>query len=182
MNRGIRFVLFGAFAIGVLGQGCQRHADPAMVATLDSMLVRLDSLNDTLAIVDVGLCKRIDSTFERQRPGLELLFADTLERGTAFLAGNYYRAMTRSLARVMRNHDRLHDRIDSSRSQLKALRHDVDRGLLDETARRTYLDQERMELEEIERGAQFYMNSYHAAVYSHADSPRIDSLLRTATP
>ncbi len=134
--------------LGLSGQGC-RHGDPRMVATIDSLLRTTDSLDAIVNGIDIAVYRRMDSTFRSQRTWIEQRFADTLDPDQAMILGNYHRAMSRSLGRVLKHHEEMHNELALSRKQLTALRHDVDRGLLHDNPKATYFGQEELVLRQL---------------------------------
>ena len=178
MNTRIRFVLLAALTIGVLLPGCERNADPAMVASLDSMLVHVDSLKLATNGIDVGLVRRVDSTFKQQQGSLEAVMQDTLDRAWAVFVGNYYRAMSKSLPRVMAQYDQVRNELDTSRAKISALRHDVDRGLLSDEPKRGYHQQEKLVLKELHRSTDVLLSSYGTVTRAYAEAYRVDSLIQ----
>lgn len=158
MNR----LLLVPFVIVVLmagAAGCSPHKDPALVASLDSMITRTDSLLAAMEVVDMERYASFDSLFRTQRGGIEELLKDTLEREVAFTIGNYYRAMNKSLGRLRREFPSVRLQLERSRQQLEDLRHDIDKGLLPEGPKNTYLEQERLMLQELDRAVNVLMNS-----------------------
>lgn len=131
--------------LSVTGQGCNDR-DPGKVAAIDSLLRTADSLTAVVNGIDLAVYQRMDSVFRGQRTWIEQRFADTLHRDEAMILGNYHRAMTRSLARVLKHHDEMRQELELSRKQLTALRHDVDRGLLHDNPKTTYYGQEELVL------------------------------------
>ncbi|MBV6403468.1 MAG: hypothetical protein IT228_00865 [Flavobacteriales bacterium] len=131
---------------------CTRNAHPELLAEVDVMLRRADSLKRIVDTIDLAAYDRMDSVFRGQRSALEELLKDTMAREQAVPIGNYYRAMDRSLGRVRKRTAELREGLERSKVQLADLRHDIGRDLLPEGPRTTYLQQERMELDRLEKG------------------------------
>ena len=103
--------------------------------------------------IDLAAYDHMDSVFRSQRTALEELLKDTLAKEQAVPIGNYYRAMDRSLGRVRKQTPELRAELDRSRTQLTDLRHDIGHDLLPEGPRTTYLQQERLMLDQLEKSA-----------------------------
>ncbi|MCB0795326.1 MAG: hypothetical protein KDB88_11370 [Flavobacteriales bacterium] len=151
------------FVLLLLG-ACRESADPAMMAELDGMILRVDSLTDRLNMIDTERCDRMDSAFRHQRDGIEALLVDTITKDTAMIIGNYYRAMNKSLGRVRKQWNEVHEELKKSRKQIEDLRHDLDRRLLPDGPKNTYFQQELLILDELDRNVNVLERSYATAV------------------
>jgi hypothetical protein len=147
------------------------------------MRVQVDSLVQVLNAIEGPVYDRMDSVYRTQKDRLENLMKDTLNRTNAFAAGNYYRAMSKSLGRVRTKPKELLGELELMKGQLGDLRHDVSKGLLDETLERTYVDQERMALNAISERCIVVMNSV-GTVQRNWDEHHalVDSLLSLPAP
>ena len=151
MTRRAPIALLAAFIL-TLG-ACTRNAHPELLAEVDAMLRRADSLKQLVDTIDLAAYDHMDSVFRSQRTALEELRKDNLAKEPAVPIGNYYRAMDRSLGRVRKQTPELRAELDRSRTQLTDLRHDIGRDLLPEGPRTTYLQQERLMLDQLEKSA-----------------------------
>ncbi len=147
---------------GVTQQAC-RPGDPARVAAIDSLLTTTDSLTTIVNAIDLRVYQRMDSVFGGQRSWIEAQFADTLDRERAMILGNYHRAMSKSLGRVIRHHGEMEKELAYSREQLNDLRHDVDRGLLPDNPKETYFGQERLVLRQLSSSIDVLRSSANTA-------------------
>lgn len=150
MNARTPILLLAALVLS-LG-ACTRNAHPELLAEVDVLLRRADSLKQLVDTLDLAAYDRMDSVFRSQRTALEELLKDTLAKEQAVPIGNYYRAMDRSLGRVRKQTPELRAELERSRTQLTDLRHDIGRDLLPEAPRTTYLQQERLMLDQLEKG------------------------------
>lgn len=150
MTRRAPIALLAAFIL-TLG-ACTRNAHPELLAEVDVLLRRADSLKQLVDTIDLAAYDHMDSVFRGQRTALEELLKDTLAKEQAVPIGNYYRAMDRSLGRVRKEIPGLRAELERSRTQLTDLRHDIGRDRLPEGPRTTYLQQERLMLDQLEKG------------------------------
>lgn len=180
MNR-VPIAIFAA--LGLMLGACTRNADPRLLAEVDALVRLTDSLEGALDTIDLAGYDHMDSVFRGQRPALEELLKDTLAKDQAIPLGNYYRAMDRSLGRVRRETPRLREELKRSRAQLADLRHDIERGLLPEGPRTTYLEQERLVLEQLAPGVTTVTRSAGTCQREWRDQHRaIAELLYSPTP
>ena len=135
-------------SVGVSQQSCST-GDAAKVAAIDSLISLTDSLSTVVNAIELPVYQHMDSVFRSQKNWIEGQFSDTLDRERAIILGNYHRAMNKSLGRVLRNRNEMHQELDYSRKQLGNLRHDVDRGLLHDNPKETYFGQERLVLQQL---------------------------------
>lgn len=174
-----RSVILAAAALLVLTLGgCRRDSDPALVAELDSLITHLDSLDGAFAAIDMAEHLAMDSVFQGQVPALKQAFLDTLDRDTALLLGNYYRAMTKSQRRLLGEYGRLRTELDSSLKKVRDLRKDVDRGLIPMPQRRTFADQEMKVGRELDRQVTVLLNSRATVLRHWPDRPAVDAILQ----
>jgi hypothetical protein len=143
---GIVFVLL---TVGGLLQSCQRPNDPARMVALDSLIRTADSLAMRLDAIDTVALARMDSAFHLQRDGLEAIFTDTLQRDTALIVGNYYRAMKKSVNRALIDRRNYRAAVEVSRKQLRDLHRDASKGIWPEDKELAYYEQERIILKEL---------------------------------
>lgn len=177
-------LFLGALVLAASLFSCKgKPHDPANLVAIDSMQVQVDSLVQRLNAIDAGVYDRMDSVFRTQKDRLEVAMKDTLDRRKAFAAGNYYRAMAKSLGRVRSIPPELGDELGLMKKQLEDLRHDVSNGLLDETLERNYVQQERLALADIQARTIVLMNSV-GTVQRNWDEHHllVDSLLATPAP
>lgn len=171
-------IIAGVLLAGTFATGCGHQADKAELATIDSLIHKVDSMQAEWNGIDIGRYQGYGEAFASRKEQLELHFLDTLDRDRAFLLGNYYRAMGRSLQKMLANHNSTGTELSIAAKQLADLRHDVEHGLLKETEQKAFLEQERMMVKELER----YMGTVRSAeeritfVWEN-DHHRVDSIL-----
>lgn len=171
-------MMAGVLLAGTFNSGCGHQADKAELAPIDSLIRKVDSMQSVWNAIDIARYQGYAEAFASRKEQLELHFVDTLDRDRAFLLGNYYRAMGRSLQKMLNNHGRTGTELSLAAKQLADLRHDVEHGLLKETERTAFLEQERMMVKELER----YMGTVRSAEerITHVwetDHHRVDSIL-----
>jgi hypothetical protein len=150
MNAPTTSLLLGAIA--ALFVACGGPNDPALVAEVERMIAGTDSMAAHHATIDITRFKERREVFREQQKPLEVFLKDTLDRDRAFLVGNYYKAMSKNLDRLLSNHARMGEELEFSARKLRDLKHDMAKGLLDPTLENTYLEQERMAYREMQRG------------------------------
>jgi hypothetical protein len=111
-----------------------RRPDAALLAGVDRLLVDCDSLTGVVNGIDIGAYRRMDSVFGTQRAWFDDRFRDTLDTTSATILGNYHRAMNGPLQELLEGYDRLLLEIDTSRTRLGHLKHDLSAALLEGTA------------------------------------------------
>ncbi len=147
--KAIKVLSFALLVSAVATEQSCSTGDPAKVAAIDSLLTLTDSLATVVNAIELPVYQRMDSVFRGQKDWIESQFADTLDPERAMILGNYHRAMSKSLGRVLKHRDELRQELDYSHKQLTALRHDVDRGLLPVNPKETYFGQERLVLRQL---------------------------------
>lgn len=175
----IRPTILLASSLLVLALGsCRRDNDPALVAELDSLITHLDSLDQAFRAIDADAHRAIDSVFKGQVPALQQAFLDTLNRDTALLLGNYYRAMTKSLGRLVSEHGQVRNDLDSALKKVRDLRRDVDRGLIPMPERRAYADQEEQIAADLDRRVTVMLNRRETIARHWAERGSVDAILK----
>lgn len=149
MKRTALGIVTVVLVLGTFNQGCRRPNDPQRVTAIDSLINVADSLADRLDAIDTSALMVMDSTFEKQRDALEALFKDTLQRDTALIAGNYYRAMNRSLNRALNDRRGYRVAIEESRTKLRDLHKDASKGLWPEDQEVAFFEQEKIILTDL---------------------------------
>ena len=174
----LRSTILLASSLLVLALGsCRRDSDPVLVAELDSLITHLDSLDQAFRAIDEDEHRAMDSVFKRQVPALQQAFVDTLDRDTALLLGNYYRTMTKSLGRLVKEHAQVRSGLDSSLKKVRDLRRDVDRGLIPMPERRAYTDQEEKIASDLDRQVTVLLNSRENVMRHWAKRDSVDAIL-----
>lgn len=179
-RRLVRLVKYTALAVVLLplGNACRRAADPAHLASLDSMLTATDSLTRALAAIDMERLRSLDSIYAHRREAVFLLMRDTLDKPSALSVGNLHRAMSSTLARVEHELDGVKQDLATSHVQLDHLKHDVEEGLLTPENEIAYIGQERLYLSQAADRVGVLHNSAESVVRVwQAEYPRVDSLL-----
>lgn len=177
MKNGIPVALCTAFLWSMMHTACTPPADPARMHTLDSLITVTDRLRTVVNAIDLAVYQRMDSVFRTQREAIEARFNDTLVKESAMVLGNYHRAMTKSLGRVLKNHAPLQGDLATSQKQLQDLHHDFERGLLPEKPQHTYLSQEKLILGELARNVSSLERSAGTASRAWRHRAKVDSLL-----
>lgn len=149
--------------LGGTQQSCRRPNDPKRVTAIDSLIKVADSLALRLDAIDTTALAHMDSTFEQQRDELETLFKDTLQRDTALIAGNYYRAMNRSLNRALNDRRGYRAAIEESRTKLRDLQKDASKGLWPEDQEVAFFEQEKIILTDLVKRAEIVERSLGTA-------------------
>jgi hypothetical protein len=168
-----------AFTAVVLLFACKgKPHDPANLSAIDSMLVQVDSLERQVNAIDIAVYLHMDSVFGGQKRRMEVMMQDTLDRPTAMAAGNYYRAMDRSLGRVRMMYDEVREELQLMRKQLTDLKKDVGVGKLPPGPETTYVQQERLYFSALAQKTQVLLNSAGTARRNWDEHrPLVDSLL-----
>ncbi len=122
---------------------CNPQADPAQLATVQRMIQATDSLRTALEQADTNALRHMEALFAAERPAIEARFGDTLLPNEAGVLGNYHRSMAERLPALLALRQMEQGRLDSTRSRLEDLRHDLEQGLLDGPARETALAMEK---------------------------------------
>lgn len=161
---------------------CRRAADARNLATVDSLLLITDTLLTKVNALDMAGLARIDSLFLLRKDQVEARMRDTLSKEAALALGNYHRTMTKSLGRAQRDHGAVLKDLTLARTQLTALRNDVDKGLLEPGAEVKYISDERLALARARHGSDVVSASVASVLraqdrYHHT----VDSLLSTDT-
>ena len=159
MRSTITSTVFVLLLLGGVHQGCRQPNNPARVLALDSLVRMADSLAMQLDAIDSVPLLRMDSVFNTQRAELEAYFSDTLQRDTGMVAGNYYRAMYKSLPRALGNRREFRRSIEESRKKLKDLQRDASKGIWSEEEELAFYEQERLIMSELARSTSVIMNS-----------------------
>ena len=130
--------------LGGLLQGCRQPNNPARVLALDSLIRTADSLAMRLDAIDTVPLLHMDSVYKMQLALPEASFKDTLQRDTALVVGNYFRAMKKSLPRALSERRESRRAVEESRSKLRDLHEDATKGIWTEEQELGYFEEERM--------------------------------------
>ena len=150
--------VFVLLLLGGLQQGCRQPNSPARMAALDSLIRVADSMALRLDAIDTLPLLYMDSVFKTQRTELEACFSDTLQRDTGMVAGNFYRAMYKSLPRALGNRE-FRRSVEESRKKLKDLQRDASKGIWSEEEELAFYEQERLIMAELSHGITVIENS-----------------------
>jgi hypothetical protein len=163
---------------------CTPSANPAHIASVDSLLLVTDSLTKGLHAMDLASLRALDSAYQPKKATVETLMRDTLNKEEAMILGNYHRNMTNRLSRALNDAGTVQEELTHTREQLENLKNDVTKGLLDASVENAYIGQERLAVAEVRRRASvLYSASKGVMLHHQRYSPLVDSLLRQhATP
>lgn len=125
---------------------CRRPADAHNLAAVDSLLHVTDSLISAVKTLDIARVKRIDSLYALKAERVEHYMRDTLDKPEALAFGNYHRTMSKYPGRTLKGHPSVLARLDVSLVQLKNLRNDIEKGLLEPAVGSKYILDERAAL------------------------------------
>lgn len=179
----MRVPLIAMAAILLCAQSaCRRAADTRDLATVDSLLLVTDTLIGKVNALDMEELARIDSVFLLRKVRVEMRMRDTLSKDAALVLGNYHRTMTKSLGRAKRDHGTVLKDLALARTQLTALRNDVEKGLLEPGTEVKYISDERLALARARRGSEVVSASVASVLRDHGRYGHlVDSLLGTDT-
>ncbi len=139
MNPGIPAWALFALSIGGTWQSCRRSPDPERLRTVERITLATDSLIAACRAVDTTALARWQERYQDDRTTIETLFRDTLSPASAQAIGNYHRVMNGLLPATLNGMQRLRGHLDSARTRLGSLRHDLEQGLLDRTDEARYV-------------------------------------------
>lgn len=181
MRTRVPLVALAAFLL-CAHSACRRSADAHNLATVDSLLIVTDSLITGMNALDMDAVAHIDSVFASKKDMVQARMRDTLTKDEALLLGNYHRTMTKSLGRAKRDHGTVLGELTTSRTQLSALRNDVDKGLLERDVEVKYLSDERLALAKVRRNADVVASSVASVIRDETRlGGKVDSLLAPHT-
>ncbi|HMC98024.1 MAG TPA: hypothetical protein VKG92_10230, partial [Flavobacteriales bacterium] len=135
----------------------------------------------TLNELERGRYQRCDSMFQLQRPLFELRFRDTLDRATADALGNQFIAL-RAASDMGRDHERVLNDLGVTAERSRALRIDLQNGVMDPTAGRTAINRERTAWSLLETSVLGVIDNYRVLQRTWDNAAHIDSLLTLPPP
>ena len=145
MSTRVPLAIMAAFLL-LAHSGCRRPADAHNLATVDSLLHVTDSLINAVKTLDIARIRRIDSLYALKAERVEQRMRDTLNKQEALALGNYHRTMSKDPGRTLKGQPSVLARLDVSLLQLKNLRNDVEKGLLEPAVESKYILDERAAL------------------------------------
>ncbi len=174
MNRGILFALTTALVVSSLA--CRHPADPAQIATVDSLTNAMEAANMTLNELNLDHYQKATTLLDADRALYRDRFQDTLDKATALtLAGHFNRL--REATHMSDDHASVQEATGTSAKRLRALHTDLEAGSLDpDAAARAILIELRIAKNMDSLVQQVIMN-YRSTQLALTLQPKVDSLL-----
>lgn len=147
MNHGIPAWTLFALSLGGTWQACRRAPDAEQLRSVEAMILGTDSLLAACRAVDTAAMVNWNARFEQDRVLIEARFRDTLPIREAELLGNYHRVMNGMLPATLQGLEQQLGHLDSARTRLEALHHDVAGALASAEQERDHVQRERAALD-----------------------------------
>lgn len=183
MNRATAQLLLG-LCLGMVITACRRSPDLQHLSAMDGSIQHADSLARRLGGVDTSALAHALALFAGDRPEIEARFQDTLRPEEATALGNYHRLMAVALPRALQDLRTLDHALDSTRTRLWQLHHDVEHTLYPREEEAAHVEHERRYLTDLDRAAQDLLARITVVERDHAHyrTEATRSLTRTSTP
>lgn len=173
----------GAILLGiaVLSTACERTHFTEEIATIDSLLVKLDSVDMMHRKIDTSGFTELGRNFSENLAYLQQAYTeseDTIPKNVGMLLADY-RSLKKPAKGFIDKYQRLGEEIEFSKAQLADLKHDAQNNLLDSILVSEMLDDERQAAAKVESSVEELKMSSTFSMAKNAElEPRIDSLIQ----
>lgn len=170
-----------AFGIAVFITSCQQTNFQKEIVTIDSLLVKLDTIDLMHRRIDTTDFSKLGQRFSENLSYIQEVYTsreDTMPKDVALLMSDY-RVLKKPSKGLSGNYQRTNEELKFSKSQLADLKHDLQNNLLDSILVQDMLQDEREAVEAIENSVQELKLSSEFTKTKRAElEPRIDSLIQ----
>ncbi|MCZ4408593.1 hypothetical protein O3Q51_07225 [Cryomorphaceae bacterium 1068] len=177
MKRGLAL----AFVIAVVITSCQQTNFQKEIVTIDSLLVKLDTIDLMHRRIDTTDFSKLGQKFSENLSYVQKVYTsreDTMPKDVALLMSDY-RALKKPSKGLRDKYQRTNEELKFSKSQLADLKHDLQNNLLDSTLVQDMLLDESEAVSAIESSVQELKVSSEFTKTKRAElEPRIDSLIQ----
>jgi hypothetical protein len=177
MKRGIALI----FGIAVITTSCRQTNFQKEIGTIDSLLVKLDTIDLLHRRIDTTDFSKLSQRFTENLAYVQEIYTsreDTMPKDVALLMSDY-RALKKPSKGLKDKYQKANEELKFSKSQLADLKHDLQNNLLDSILVQDMLQDERKAVEAIENSVQELKLSSEFTKTKRAElEPRIDSLIQ----
>ncbi|MFT5595879.1 MAG: hypothetical protein ACI8QH_000667 [Flammeovirgaceae bacterium] len=177
MKKGIALI----FGLALIATGCEQTNFDNEIVTIDSLMVRLDTLDLMHKKVDTTDFSKLSQKFTENISFVQAAYTsskDTMPQDVALLMSDY-RMLKKPSKGLKDNYQRTLEEINFSKNQLTDLKHDLQNNLLDSILVQDMLTDERKALGVVENSVQDLKLSSEFTRTKRAElEPRIDSLIQ----
>lgn len=156
---------------------CRPGIDEAKLAKIDSLQQVLDSSQQKINVVDSTKIRDYAHHYFENLNYIKNKFNDTVETETAFFIDKYY-GMRKAIKMIQQQYSTVSSELKISQKQLKLLKHDAEKGLLEDNQFDQYLELESKNVQQVRSAIIQISNAYNHNIPLYEEmNASIDSII-----